>query len=188
MRFVDAATKIQTLLGTFRVEWYRQLALADMGAQRTDAINKLFDTLLDFTAKCREVIEKETGDWIAEFRSNLTKLSEDTKALQDVREKQNQDQAERMRLLAKERAQKFGSVTVSIKNFSDMGADFKWSLELDNEPSKADIDRPLFIVKNLDPGTYLISAQGRANGKILHGAQAVSVETGKSASAELELK
>ena len=188
IRFVDAATKIETLLGRFRIEWYKQMALADIGAHPGDAVTKLFDTLLDFTAKTRDVIEKETGDWIAEFRSNLTKLAEDTKAAQEAREQKIQGQVDQIKQLAKEREQKAGAITVTITNFAALGAGFTWSLELDNELHKADIDRPMFIVKGLDPGAYLVSARGASNAKVVQAAQAVPVETGKPAAANLELK
>jgi len=175
LRFVEAAMRLQTLLGKFRVEWYRQLALADLGGQSPEAVGKLFDTLLDFAGRIREVIEKETGDWIAEFRSNLTKLSEDTKAMQEAREKQIQGQGA-------------GTIVVTIKNFAALGAGFTWSLELDNEPRRASIERAQFIVKGLDPGSYLVSGRGASNNKVVQAAQNVTVDTGKSASAELELQ
>ena len=144
--------------------------------------------MLDFTGKIRDVIEKETGDWIAEFRSNLTKLSEDTKAMQEAREKQIQDQVDQVRQLAKDREQKSGAMVVTIKNFAAFGAGFTWSLELDNEPRRASIERAQFIVKGLDPGTHLVSARGTSNNRIVQAAQSVTVDTGKSAPAELELQ
>ncbi len=188
IRFVDAAMRLQTVLGKFRVEWYRQMVLADLEKQGPAGVGKLFDTLLDFTAKIREVIEKETGDWIAEFRSNLTKLAEDTKAMQEAREKQVQGQVEQVRQLAKEREQKSGAIVVTIKNLGTLGAGFTWSLELDNEPRKASIERAQFILKGLDPGTYLVSARGASNNKIVQAALNVTVEPGKSAPAELDLQ
>jgi hypothetical protein len=188
IRFVDAATKIETQLSRFRLEWYRQLALADIGVHPSEAVGKLFDTLLDFAVKTREVIEKETGDWIAEFRSNLTKLADDTKTAQETREKQIQGQVEQIRQLAKERQEKAGAVTVTVKNLAALGAGFTWSLELDNELRKDGIDRQTFILKGLDPGTYLISAHGKLNSKVVQDAQTVVVETGKAAATQLELK
>jgi hypothetical protein len=188
LRFVEAAMRLQTLLGKFRVEWYRQMVLADLGGPTPEAVSKQFDTLLDFTGRIREVIERETGDWITEFRSNLTKLSEDTKAMQEAREKQIQGQVDQVRQLAKEREHKSGAIVVTIKNFAALGAGFTWSLELDNEPRKANIERAQFIVKGLDPGTCLVSARGTSNNKVVQAAQNVTVDTGKSASAALELQ
>ena len=188
IRFVDAATKIETLLGRFRIEWYKQMALADLSGLPADSVNKLFDTLLDFATKTRDVIEKETGDWIVEFRSNLTKLAEETKASQEAREKQMQIQVDQIRQLAKEREQKAGAITVTVTNFAALGSNFTWSLELDNEMRKASIDRPVFILKSLDPGTYLVSAHGTSNNKTVQDAQTVLVESNKPATANLNLK
>jgi hypothetical protein len=187
IRFVDAATKIETLLGRFRIEWYKQMALADIAGQPAEAIGKLFDTLLEFVTKMRDVIEKETGDWIVEFRSNLTKLAEDTKASQEAREKQIQAHVDQIRQIAKDREQKTGAVTVTVTNFAALGNNFTWSLELDNEVRKASIDRSAFIVKDLDPGTYLISARGVSNNVTVQDTQTVVVETNKSTPTNLTL-
>jgi hypothetical protein len=188
IRFVDAATKLQTVLGTFRLQWYKEMALADMSGRSAETVSKLFDTLADFATRSREVIEKETGDWIAEFRSNLTKLAEDTKAAQEAREKQILGQVDQIRQIAREREQKSGAVAVTISNFAALGAGFTWSLEIDNEPRKGSIDRPIFIVKGLDPGVYLVSAFGASKGVTVHAAQTVVVETGKSAAASFNLQ
>jgi len=188
IRFVDAATKIETLVARFRLEWYKQLAVADSAGHSADSISKLFDTLLDFASSTREVIEKETGEWIAEFRSNLTKIAEDTKAAQDAREKQIQGQVDQIRQLIKEREQKSGSLTVTVTNFAALGAGFTWSLEIDNEPRKAGVSRPMFIVKGLDPGMYLVTARGASNNTLVQGGLTIQVETGKTSAANLELK
>jgi len=188
IRFVDAATKMETLLARFRLEWYKQMALADISGQTADALAKLFDTLLDFATKTRDVIEKETGDWIVEFRSNLTKLSDETKASQEAREKQMQTQVDQIRQLAKEREQKSGAITVTVTNFAALGSGFTWALELDNEPRKAKIDRSVFILKGLDPGAYLISAHGSSNNTVVQDSMTVVVDSNKAAPANLNLK
>src|SRR6185503_5001893 len=150
-------------------------------------ITKLFDTLLDFATKGRDVIERETGDWIVEFRSNLTKLADETKASQEAREKQMQTQVDQIRQMAKERDQKTGAITVTITNFAALGSGFNWSLELDNEPRKARIDRSVFILKGLDPGAYLVSAHGSSNNAVVEDSLTIVVESNKAAAANLKL-
>jgi hypothetical protein len=187
IRFVDAATRIQTILGKFRIEWYKQLAVADMAANRAESVDRLFATLQDCATRTREVIEEETGAWIAEFRSSLTKLAEESQAARAAREQQTQGQVDEIKKVARERAEKTGAITVSIKNFAQLPDTFMWTLDLDNEPWKSRIDRAAFIVKGLDPGTYLVAARGVVDGRVLRDARPVVVQTGEQTVAELEL-
>ena len=118
----------------------------------------------------------------------MTKLAEDTKAAQEAREKQVHAQVDQIRQLAKEKEQGSGAITVTIGNFAALGGGFTWSLEIDNESRKANIDRSVFIVKGLDPGIYLISARGVSNNTLVQSAETVLVETGKTGTANLQLK
>ncbi len=62
------------------------------------------------------VVEKQTEEWIAEFRSSLTKLAEETMAQCEAAGRQLSSQADEVRQLTLERQQRSGAVRMVIRN------------------------------------------------------------------------
>jgi hypothetical protein len=58
----------------------------------------------------------------------------------------------------------------------------------DNEPRKTKIDRSVFILKGLNPGSYLISARGSSNNAAVQDSLIVVVESNKATPANLNMK
>lgn len=188
MRFVDAATKLQSLVVRFRVEWYKEMAASDASGLDKEATGRLFEVLLVFAGKVRGVIESETGEWISEFRTNLTKLEEQTQAQKDALGKQLAEQSVQAQQAAQTRSDKSGAVLVKITNLSSLGTGFQWLLEINNKAVRESISVQDYIAKELAPGPHLVAAQGISNGKVVRASCDVMVETGKLARADLQMQ
>jgi hypothetical protein len=74
IRYVTAALTLQRLLAEFQVDW--ALLYANLPGEEVPLVQResMLRRLQVFVLRLREEVEKETAEWAAEYRSNLTEL------------------------------------------------------------------------------------------------------------------
>lgn len=81
MRYIGAATRIETARSQFLFEW-QQLVAALLGKEpEKEQLQAILQSLQKFNLAIREAVEQETGAWITEFQTNLSQLDKETRAL-----------------------------------------------------------------------------------------------------------
>ena len=80
MRFMSAHLELKAGLDRFRLDWVALDARVKDGKPTIESVQVHIDLLQDFNAFVHDTVQKETGTWVAEFRSSLQELTKFVRA------------------------------------------------------------------------------------------------------------
>lgn len=163
VRYVTTAQRFGLLVDNFQFDW-EKAKLSAGGAAAADLVQRL-NLCHDFLSKVNEVVVEETKQWAADFQSVLNSIDA---AAQTAA-----------------KAQATGSLEVAIAN-ADKATD-GWKLQIDGRPETLHTGSTAAI-KDLAPGTYVVSASGTIDNKPVKVSHSVKIDPGQSSKTAFKLE
>ncbi len=169
IRSITTSMEIEKQLRAVRFRWSIEMAKLDncdpdQSKLTCDKMVELLTMLKDFVGQVDELTKQETQSWAAEFQSNTAELM-----------KMANQKADEM---------KPGSVKVTIKNTINATG---LNIRLDGGDSLAPNGTEV-LFNNISPGSYIVTLSGELGGVKKSQTAVVTVESGKIAAVEIELK
>lgn len=186
MRYIGAAMRIETARVRFRFEWEHLAAPLKGGEPNTEQVREILTTIQRFNLAVREAVEHETGAWITEFQTNLSRLDSETKALFEAARKEKQAIDRRTQGKGVDRGRQVASIEVRITNYALFPNG--WSLSIDNAPRLSNVKSESELIKPIEPGHYRISATGETGTTTLQASETIEVKAGKLCKISMTLK
>jgi hypothetical protein len=186
MRYIGAAMRIETARIKFRFDWEHLIAPLKGNEPSDDQVRDILVVIQRFSLAIREAVEQETGAWITEFQTNLSRLDNETKALFEAAHKEKQSIDRRTHGRGMERRHPTSSIEVRLANFKLAGSE--WAVAVDDVIRQASIRTESVLLKPVEPGHYKISATAHTDAGDLQASQTIEVRAGKLCKLSLTLE
>jgi hypothetical protein len=205
MRYVGAATAIQTALEQFRLDWDKQMAsLAGKTPSGADLV-ALINRITEFSVTVRTLVEDETKTWVAEFQANLADLQKSTAAAAETARAQVQasqqkvdaeqqaaqlkadaeKQAARQRAEAERQAALPGGIELTVSNAADAAEGYE--VLVDGQSKKTGVTGTTCGILGIPAGLHDLSVQARIEGVSARASQLVTIAAGVATKIQLTL-
>jgi hypothetical protein len=158
MRYMIASNNLQKYLAEFQYEWAILSAKVSWNELTPAGCEPLLKSVQTFALKVHSEIEKETSEWIAEYRSNLAEM-----------ERSARQQIEAMNP---------GSISLKIEDAKNTKDGV--SIFIDNKLIAQGIKQPYYLISQVFPGPHSIEIRGDIDGKTVTTSNNVQMAAGKT--------
>lgn len=186
IRYVTAATRLETLRASFLIEWEIERSKWCSQPPTCEQITAILQRAATFIDDVRKTIEAETTAWADEFKGALSdfdkKLRDDTEALRkELRERV--DQAAKQ-VVAEQSASKPGSIDLQVVNGDK--CDAGWTTRVDAVDHGITSGKTKSI-GNVPPGLRSVRVTGRIAGQPAHAESTKAVRPNEITTVVVEL-
>ncbi len=165
MRYISTKLELEATWFQFEQRWAILVLGFSKDCEETEKVSicDLYDALYDFKIEIQGIVEEETKQWIAEFKSNLAEFEKLVKS--------------------KTAELKPGSAFIEVKDADKIG-----EIEMNLAGKTISLqDKNGYLFKNLKPGDYQLTVTGKKDGASVNRTQTVTVTPGQMTKTSIEL-